>query len=70
VIELHLGDRVCWRVDADTKRVGRIIALVGVPQHHGTMVVEWSDGGVSKGLPQRIFEEPRWSLGDPVDAGR
>lgn len=58
----QLGDRVHWATGRGAGQSGRIVALQGIPERFGTMVVEWDCGPCSKNLPQRLLAgDPGWS---------
>jgi len=58
----QVNDRVHWRTGIGDGFTGRIVALQGTPSSAGTMIIEWDDGRIWKHQPQRLLDEPRWSL--------
>jgi len=38
------------------------VALQGTPSSAGTRIIERDDGRIWKNQPQRLLDEPRWSL--------
>lgn len=61
----QLGDRVHWVTGVGTGLSGRIVALQGLLERYGTMIVEWDGGQCSKNLPQRLLaSDSRWSYAE------